>query len=242
MNTMKYTLFLGVFGASLLPAMGHSQQDFSIDLNAGTLGAGISLGYKITPNVRLRLRGAMLDYSSNEHWGDSDARLKLYGDNVGLLVDIFPGKGNFYISAGLNFSESKMRCRSRMYRTPGKGTNAIVGGTEYVLLEGDYGDISGKYSWNHAQPYIGIGYQNFLFKGTAMYYSVDLGINFMGSGDLTVGSTGNLFYRNPATNQLVPATNKMMEDSIRKEGRDFFKIADDLCIYPVLQFSIGARF
>ena len=120
--------------------------------------------------------------------------------------------------------------------------NAIVGGTEYSVTDGDYADINGKYSWNHAQPYIGIGYQNYLFEGTSLYYSVDFGINFMGSGDLTVGSSDNLRYRDPVTNQFKPVTDGVLEDSIRKEGRDFFKIADDLCVYPVLQFAIGARF
>ena len=171
-----------------------------------------------------------------------DARLKIYGNNVGLLVDIFPGEDNFYISAGLNFSESKMRCRSRIYKDSGMGAATTVGGTEYSVSSGDYADICGKYSWNHAQPYIGIGYQNFLFKGTSLYYSVDFGINFMGSGKLSTSSTGNLLYRDSTTDTMKPATEEVMEKSIRKEGRDFFRIADDLCVYPVLQFALGARF
>lgn len=226
----------------MLPAQAAEASATSFNINAGTQGMGISLGYNINPSVRLRLRGAMLSYSANENWSDSDARLKLYGNNVGLLVDIFPGEGNFYISAGLNFSENKMRCRSRIYRDPGMAANAIVGGIEYAVSGGDYADINGKYSWNHAQPYIGIGYQDSLLGSETFYYSLDLGINFMGSGSLTVGSSGNLNYRDTATNEMRPATNAVLEESIRKEGRDFFKIADDLCIYPVLQLGIGARF
>ena len=226
----------------MLPAQAAETSATSFNINAGTQGMGISLGYNINPSVRLRLRGAMLSYSANENWSDSDAQLKLYGNNVGLLVDIFPGEGNFYISAGLNFSENKMRCRSRIYRDPGMAANAIVGGIEYAVSGGDYADINGKYSWNHAQPYIGIGYQDSLLGSETFYYSLDLGINFMGSGSLTVGSSGNLNYRDTATNEMRPATNAVLEESIRKEGRDFFKIADDLCIYPVLQLGIGARF
>ena len=52
----------------------------------------------------------------------------------------------------------------------------------------------------------------------------------------------NLRFRDPATNEMKPATEAVMEESIRKEGRDFFKIADDLSVYPVIQFAIGARF
>ena len=49
-------------------------------------------------------------------------------------------------------------------------------------------------------------------------------------------------YRDTTTDQMKPVTNSVLEESIRKEGRDFFKIADDLCVYPVLQLGIGARF
>jgi hypothetical protein len=224
-----------------LPALGQNNTT-SIDITAGTQGAGISIGHHINPSVRLRLRGAMLNYSTNENWSGSDAQLKLYGNNVGLLVDIFPGEGNFYITAGLNFSENKMRCRSRIDRKPGMVGTATVGGIEYSIIEGTHAELNGKYSWNHAQPYIGIGYQDDLFDSSTFYYSLDLGVNFMGSGNLTVSGSDNLRYHDTATGEWKPATEAVMEESIRKEGRDFFKIADDLSVYPVIQFAIGARF
>ena len=239
---MKKSLFLTILALCALPALGADKTELNFDVNAGTQGAGVSLGYKLTPSVRLRLRGAMLSYEQNENWSDSQAQLKLYGDNVGLLVDIFPGEGNFYITAGLNFSENKMRCRSRIDRKPGMVGTATVGGIEYSIIVGTHAELNGKYSWNHAQPYIGIGYQDEIFDSATFYYSLDLGINFMGSGNLTVSGSDNLRYRDPATNEMKPATEAVMEESIRKEGRDFFKIADDLNVYPVIQFAIGARF
>ena len=226
----------------MLPVLAAEAPATSFDINAGTQGMGISLGYNINQSMRLRLRGAMLSYSANENWSGADTQLKLYGNNVGILVDIFPGEGNFYISAGLNFSENKMRCRSRLRLEPDIAANAYFGGIEYSVSGGEQAEICGKYSWNHAQPYIGIGYQDSLLGSKTFYYNLDLGINFMGSGSLTVDSSGNLNYRDTATNQMKPATPSVLEESIRKEGRDFFKIADDLCIYPVLQLGIGARF
>ena len=238
---MKRSILLSMLLGCTLPALGQNNTT-SFDITAGTQGAGISLGQKINPSVRLRLRGAMLNYSANENWSGSDAQLKLYGNNVGLLVDIFPGEGNFYLSAGLNFSENKMRCKAQMYREPGMANNATIGGIEYSMTEGRKAEIHGKYSWNHAQPYIGIGYQDSIPGSSTFYYSVDLGINFMGSGNLTVGSSGNLQYCDTAAGEMKPVSDKVIEQSIRKEGRDFFKIADDLCVYPVLQLGMGARF
>lgn len=239
---MKTTLLLSLSFLLALSSPGNTTQPLSIDLNAGTQGAGISVGYKLNPNVRLRIRGAMLSYSGNENWSDMQGQLKLYGNNVGILVDMYPAGRNFYISAGLNFSENKMRCRARYYRATGMAGTASFGGTEYSFHRSHVAEITGKYSWNHAQPYLGIGYQDTLNCCTECYYCIDLGVNFMGSGNLTVGSTGDLQYREPSTGELRPVTNEVLERSIRKEGRDFFKIADNLCVYPVLQFSIGTSF
>lgn len=214
-----------------------------VDVNAGTLGAGASVAVQLNPQVRLRLRGAVLSYDQRELWSDMDSQMKIHGNNIGLLVDMFPGEDrNFYISAGLNFGENKMRCQARANRAPGMATNIDFGGTEYRLLSGTQGEINGKYAWNHATPYIGIGYQDSLWEGSSLYYSVDLGINFLGSGNLSVGSTGQWQYKDPATNQWKDATSDQFRQSILREGRDFFKIADDLCVYPVLQLSIGSRF
>ena len=214
-----------------------------VDANVGTLGAGASISVNLCPSVRMRLRGAMLSYEEKELWSDMDSQMKIYGDNIGLLFDYFPGEEkNFYISAGLNFGENRMRCRATAEREPGGAKNINFGGIEYRLLNDDRGSISGKYAWNHVAPYIGIGYQDSLWEGSCFYYSVDLGISFIGNGKLSVSSTGHWQSKNPATNVWSDATAADFNQSIRREGRDFFKIADDLCVYPVLQFSIGARF
>ncbi len=239
---MKKVLFLVLLALCMQPVITEAAPATSFDINAGTQGVGFSLGYQIDSGVRLRLRGALLNYSTNDTWSDTDAQLKLYGNNIGLLVDFFPGQGKFYISAGVNFSENKMRCRSRIYREPGKVGLATVGGTEYSVREGDYADITGKYAWNHAQPYIGIGYQDSLMGSTTFYYSLDIGVNFMGTGKLSVGSSDNLNFRDPADNVVKPVSSSALDESIRTEARDFFKIADDLCVYPVLQLGVGARF
>ena len=214
-----------------------------VDANVGTLGAGVGISVNLSPSVRMRLRGAMLSYEQNERWSDMDSQLKIDADNVGLLFDYFPGdEKNFYLSAGLNFGENRMRCQATAEREPGGAKNINFGGIEYRLLNDDRGSISGKYAWNHVAPYIGIGYQDALWEGSCFYYSVDLGISFIGNGKLSVSSTGHWQSKNPATNVWSDATAADFHQSIRREGRDFFKIADDLCVYPVLQFSIGARF
>ena len=214
----------------------------SIDLNAGTLGAGMGIGYEIAPGLRLRLRGALLSYQETETWAPgSHSKLNLHGNNLGLLLDYHPGGGHFYLTAGLTLSESNMRYHARLSSTSNSTGNTIIGGTEYSISSGNQASITGKYNWNHTQPYLGIGYRDTLPLCTAAYYALDLGINIMGKGKFSVSSSGNLRCRG-AYNQLKPATDAQLETSIRNECRDFFKIADDLHVYPVIQLSIGAQF
>ena len=53
--------------------------------------------------VGFRLRGAVMDYNQFDDWSGSQSTVKLNGDNAGLLVDIYPFGGKFYISVGLRF-------------------------------------------------------------------------------------------------------------------------------------------
>ena len=75
-----------------------------------------------------------------------------------------------------------------------------------------------------------------------LYYGIDLGLNFMGSGKLQVRSKGNLERRDPRTYEWKSIGHDEVEYIVRKEGHNFFKVADDLRVYPVLQLSIGAAF
>ena len=76
-------------------------QRVSIAATGGTQGLGVSIGYRFNPYIGLRLRGATLGYDSTETWGNQRTRLSINGDNAGILVDIYPFGGKFYVCAGL---------------------------------------------------------------------------------------------------------------------------------------------
>lgn len=224
--------------------LGNSLPGFpcSFDINAGTQGLGAAIGYRPNPYIRFRIRGATINYDYQEKWSDMDTTIKLHGDNAGLLLDIFPFGGKFYITAGVNFSENKMRYKASLYRTPGMAYNVHLAGRDYRMLNDTRCEIFGKYQWRHAQPYIGIGYQDIMPYCEHLYYGIDLGLNFMGSGKLQVRSKGNLERRDPRTYEWKSIGHDEVEYLVRKEGHNFFKVADDLRVYPVLQLSIGAAF
>ena len=216
--------------------------DFTIAAIGGTQGLGMSIGYRFNPYIGVRLRGATLGYSSTETWGNQRTRLNLNGDNAGLLVDIHPFGGNFYLTAGLTFCESTMRYRARFPRGLGEDCHIQMGGFHFELRDDTAGEISGKYSWNKLQPYIGIGYTETITADYPFYYSIDLGINYMGSSTFRTGNQGHFTCQDPVWLTTSDATDAQINAAVRRDGRDFFRFADRLRFYPVRPLSIGLQF
>ncbi len=219
-----------------------SAPNFTIAATAGTQGLGMSIGYRFNPYIGVRLRGATIGYDCTETWGRQNTRLNLNGDNAGLLVDIYPFGGNFYLTAGLSYCESTMQYRTRFTRGLGEECHFTMGGEQFELREVNNGKIAGKYSWDKLQPYIGIGYTDTLIDGYPLYYSIDLGINYMGSAKLRTSNKGSFYRKDPVSNVISEATDAQLNAAVRREGSDFFHFADRLRVYPVIQLSVGLQF
>ena len=220
----------------------HSTPHLSLAATGGTQGLGMSIGYRFNPYIGVRLRGATIGYDCTETWGNQNTSLNLNGDNAGILVDIYPFGGKFYLTAGLTFCESTMRYRARFSRGLGEDCHIQMGGFHFELRDDNEGELSGKYSWDKLQPYIGIGYTDTLIDGYPLYYSLDLGINYMGSGKFSSSNKGHFVCQDPQWLTISDATDEQINAAVRREGRDFFRFAERLRIYPVLQLSVGLQF
>ncbi len=219
-----------------------------VDVNAGTQGIGLSLGYEFNEHLKLRLRGAYLSYSHDEDWGNgakgitTQGKMDFDGSNIGLILDYHPFAGHFHVSGGLNFADTKLKLDAQLNQAYGAGISEGTyefGGITYRAT-GSSGNVHGKYSWNTVQPYLGIGWSSDGDGDRSLYFSIDLGVNFMGNGSLSVGSSSNIETWNGTSWQKASSAD--LEHSVREEGKDFFKIADDLFVYPVLQIGVGYRF
>ncbi len=213
-----------------------------VGMEAGTMGLGVSAGYQLSEQVRIRLRGAALRHDSTEEWSSMNSRLKLQGNNAGILLDYFPWGRHFYLCAGVTISESRAVYHARFRQKPGLQNIVDFGGQDCKITQGDEAGIRGSYSWNHLQPYIGIGYQDELWENSGLYYSIDIGINIMGKGKLEAQSYGGLKYRDPESYQWKAVTEGEARQMLRREGKDFFDLADSLSIYPVLQLGVAVEF
>lgn len=210
-----------------------------VDVNVGTQGVGLSLGYEFNEYFKMRLRGAYLGYTHEDTWTDVDGEFEFNGSNAGIIFDYHPFGGVFRISAGLNFSELSLDATGSMDNLGQFTGEYEFGGKEYQVT-GDKASVKAEYEWNKVQPYIGIGWSSDGEGDRSFYFTCDIGVNFIGSGSMVVSHTGNIKEKQNGT--WVDVNNSMLEDTIREEGKDFFEIADDLFVYPVIQFGFGYRF
>lgn len=246
-NTVLYVFLLMIIG--ILPVMGqqkHSETgDYMVAAEAGTLGAGLQLGIRFSPEWELRLRGAAWNYLQDKQWQGAPAFLEIEGNNVGLLLDYYPGgEGrSFYLTAGLLLSPAKISTGALYQQQAYGGGEFTLGGDVYSLQPNhDAGNLSAHAEWNHIQPYIGIGWRGHLTENSPQIQcGLDIGLAYMGSARIRVEQSGNFICKD-RFNMYHDASTEQLERSLRREIDDFFDIAEKLHVYPVVQFSLRYAF
>lgn len=217
------------------------------DVNAGTQGVGFNIGYEFNRYLKLRFRTGFMSFSYDDEWNDMDFEAKLNGNNSGLILDVHPFAGKFHISAGLNFNPLKLEARGKLngekYGDFDSSEIYELGNYQYRLKDGvNSGWVFGEYSWRTCQPYLGIGWSSDGDGDRSLYFTFDLGVNFMGSGNLSVSSSAGVEEAPIGTDNWSDLDTSTLKDSLMEEGKDFFKIADKLYVWPVLQIGVGFRF
>lgn len=225
-----------------------------MDVNIGTLGVGMNVGYEFNRHLKLRIRGSYLAADYDETWSEGswetmplDGKFEFDGSSVGLLLDYHPFGGCFHLTGGLNFSGMKADAKATMKNETGlQGLSGEYefGGTTYRVTGGDEAQVKGRYEWNRVQPYLGIGWSSDGEGDRSFYFSCDIGVNFIGKGSLSVSHSGADIQVKGPDGQFRSSgdIDALLEASLREEGKDFFDIADKIIVYPVIQLGVGGRF
>ena len=211
----------------------------TFDINVGTQGLGLSLGYEFNQYIKMRLRGAYLSYVYEDTWSDVDGEFDFDGNNAGIIFDYHPFGGEFHLSAGLNFSNFKFKAKGSMQHNRDGASYKF--GDYHFVVKGNSASVEAMYDWNNFQPYLGIGWSTDGDGDRSFYVTFDMGVNIIGKGNFSINSTGGLdVYKRGE--YLGDATKMIIEDAIREEGKDYFEIADNIVVYPVIQLGLGYRF
>lgn len=212
----------------------------TFDINLGTQGAGISIGYEFNKYFKMRMRGAYLAADYDDEWDhDVEGKFEFDGNNAGILFDYHPFGGVFHLTAGLNFSKMELTAKGRLQHNYAGKSYELGGYTFYA--EGNEASVDAKYDWNDLQPYLGIGWSTDGDGDSSLYFTMDIGVNFIGKGKFSISGMNGVMIKDPNGN-LIDATNQILEDAVLEEGKDFFDIADKIIVYPVIQLGMGYRF
>lgn len=214
-----------------------------VDVNVGTLGVGLSVGYEFNEYFKARVRAGFLSYEHDDTWSDVDVTGEFCGNNMGVMFDYHPFGGRFHLTAGLNISDLGIDVEGSMDRrhyAQHIGKTYDFGGYQFIIKDEDV-TARAEYKWNKVQPYLGLGWSSDGERDSELYFTFDMGVLFVGSGKLSVSHTGGADVITPDGNR-TNISNDILESAMRKEGEDFFEIADDICVYPVIQLGVGGRF
>ncbi len=211
---MKRLLIAAVFMAS--SASLQAATPF-VEAHAGVLGLGAEVGVDFGL-VRVRAQTSQYDYDTTQDFDgvDYDTTLELGG--TGVLVDLAPFGGSFYVTAGLYENDVGISGSGRYV------TGDTVGGVPFV------GTVYADAEFDDQVPYVGIGWHLFNGDGdSGLGLSFDIGAYVNGPADIEV-TTDNATFNN--TNQAA----------IDQEERNIEEDVEQYDTMPVVKLGVSYYF
>jgi hypothetical protein len=213
-------LFLTVFALVFVATHAQAQFNrFAVGVNAGTTGFGGDVTTNIINGLNFRVGYNTLGLSFTEDIEDDpDIRVdgSLAMSSISFLVDYYPFKKGFQITAGLvvnNFDFDADVTPTSTYKMDDKVFQPERLGTLAANL--NYG--------NNLVPYMGIGFGNALREGGRLTFNLQLGAMYSGAPTLSMSGTG----------MIAPTANHAQSFN---EGLSVFEW------FPVLNLGLAYRF
>ncbi len=206
-----------VFG-SALPI--HAGDRVGIGAKVGTLGFGVDITGRI--NNWLDVRGSLnsADVTQTKDVSDISYDGKFALGASGIMLDFFPLKGNFRLSAGY------LRNRTGVDMDATPTSNINIGDGNYTPAE--VGTLKGTIDFKDNVPYFGLGYGSAPKGPHRIKFIMDIGVLSQGSGNVTLTATG-----------ATPGS--PLESDLRKEEQQTEDDIKDYHLWPVVAFGIAFR-
>ncbi len=206
---------------------GATFSELAIGPKVGTLGLGGEVTTDLIPQVNLRGSLQWLDFNYEADIEDIHYDLDLSFLHPLVTADWYVFGGSFRLSAGVLFDGTDIRLDA----SSSSNETIDIGGTSYTPSQ--LGKLRGEAEFNPVAPYVGIGFGNALSRKHRWGLTMDLGVAFIGSPDVTLSAVGT---------PLSGAELAQLQANLREEERD---IEDDLSpfrFYPVLALTLFFRF
>ncbi|MCX5646997.1 MAG: hypothetical protein NTZ17_20300 [Phycisphaerae bacterium] len=200
---------------------GATFSEFAIGAKVGTLGLGGEVTTDLVPRVNLRGSLQWLDFNYETEIEGVNYNLDLSFLHPLVMADWYVFGGSFRLSGGVLFDGTHI-CLDATSTEP-----VEIGGHEYQPNE--LGRLRGEAEFNPIAPYIGVGFGNALSRKHRWGFTMDLGVAFIGSPDVTLSAIG------------APLTAQLQAD-LAQEERDLEDDLHKFQFYPVLALTLFFRF
>jgi hypothetical protein len=220
----KLTVFVAVMFLFVIaaPNLFAENTGVAISAKAGTLGVGLEGIVSIIPQFNARVGANTFSYSYDGTESDIKYDIDLKLLTFAGLVDWFPFNNGFRVSAGAMINKNKLDLEAT------SSASYDIGGTTYTAAQ--VGTLTSKLDFKNLAPYVGIGFGNPFGSDSNWSFSLDLGVMFQGSPDLSVETTGTL------------ANNAAFQANLAKEKQELEDDLDKAKYYPVIAIGISYRF
>jgi len=229
MTKTKWTLA----GATLFClAAAPGQAQVAIAGKAGSLGLGLELTVKVSPQVNARFGANGFNYTDDHREVSGieyDATAKLRTGTA--LLDWHPGGHGFRLTGGVVYNDTRIEGTSL---PPASGLYDIGGVPVPVAL---VGTLSAKIDFNPSVPYVGLGWGNAVAPGKKVGFYADAGVMFQGRGRATL--TPNIPAGSPLDN---PTARAALDILLRREESEIEDKVADYTVYPVVSLGLSFRF
>lgn len=222
---------------------------FTVTPNVGTLGIGIQVGYEFNKYFKVRAHYATGELDTTVKLSDTNIDLEWKNrDNMGLFFDWHPRASQFRVTAGLIKMDPRIRVSAKYHGTS-YAYDATGAGARY--------DVHSEYNmdgdWdNEFCPYLGIGWSTDGGQKRTLYFSIDLGLAYLGEGNYKESGAPH-FYKNgqpfDPNNPLANlgeidavSTLQQFDGNVRDAVTKVADFLNDMYVYPVIQFGGGIRF
>ncbi|MFZ5466347.1 MAG: hypothetical protein ACOZAI_03705 [Pseudomonadota bacterium] len=223
-RTLLAAAFLAACSTSVLA------DGVAVGANAGTKGLGLELTHGVLDN--LNVRGAFNTFSYG--YDTTEDGIKYDGDldlrNAGLMLDWFPFRGSFRMSAGAMYNGNK-------FKGKGNGSGVYELGADDTRYTID-GELRGEIDWRNFAPYVGLGWGNPVAKNWG--FTFDVGVMFTGSPDARLTATGTATPEGGTP--IDVSTDPTFQQHLAEEQARLNDEIEDAKFWPVVQLGLHYKF
>lgn len=218
----------------------------TINPNVGTLGIGIDAGYEFNRFIKVRAHYGTGRLDTTIKLSDTNMDLEWENqDNYGIFVDYHPKGSQFHVTLGLMRMDPRIRVEANYHGTTmgltAQGTPAQYDVYSSYIMDGEWK--------NEIQPYVGIGWSSDGSKKRTLYFSIDLGLAYLGEGNYKQSGSPHFTETVPGgtpqqtlENYDAIQTLRQFDNNVRDAVTKVADFLNDMYVYPVLQIGGGIRF